>query len=149
MQITELQPQGASKTLSIEVQYYMLLQVPSGRLARDKDIRAYLAKKFGVNFVEYETPYHRYVQPGYMYRILDHIPLHRLVSTNGYISDPNRQAEHLQKEDFEILPTKGNYSPRVKDYKDFLFNFDKETDIDVAVLQKVNEEGLFDFLPKE
>jgi len=127
----------------------MLLQVPSGRLARDKDIRAFLTKKFDVNFVEFETPYHRYVLPGYIYQILDHIPLHRLVSTNGYVNDPIQQVERLQEEGFEILPAKGNYAPRVKDYKKFMFDFEKETDIDVSILQKVNEEGLHHFLPQE
>ena len=48
---------------------------------------------------------------------------------------------------FAVLePVRSGYSPRVKDYQKYLFDFEKETDIPMQVLTQVNEKGLTGFL---
>lgn len=108
-------PEKSNIHLSEEVMLYLLMQVPKGRLTRQEDMEAYLAARYGVHHIWIDrTPYMARIMlnPEYIHRILDHVPMHREVSANGYLSDPINQAEKLQDEGFEILlPTRPGYSP--------------------------------------
>ncbi len=137
-----------SLTLYEDVKYYLLMQVPEGRLVRDKEIEKFLCSKFGADDVMFEQPLHRFVIKGYICRILDNVPLHREVSSGGYLLKDYYE-EPLKNEGFETEVIKGRYTPRVKNFKSYLFDFEKETDINAEVLKRINSEGLFDVLPEE
>ena len=79
------------------------------------------------------------------YYMLMQVPQHRLVSTQGYVSD-GMCIEKLQAEGFTILPAKGNRAERVLDYKKHLFNFKKASTVNKAVLDQIQREGLCAFL---
>ncbi len=81
----------------------------------------------------------------YMTRIVERVPKHRLVSTQGYVSD-GLCIEKLQAEGFTILPAKGNRTERVLDYKKYLFNFKGTPTVNKAVLDQIQREGLSAFL---
>lgn len=44
-------PAGKEIRLSQEIYYYMLMQVPQGRLTRDCDIREYLNELYGASYL--------------------------------------------------------------------------------------------------
>ena len=48
--------------------------------------------------------------------------------------------EKLREEGFEFEPAT-KYMVKVKDYKNYLFDFDKETDIDVEFIKRINKLG--------
>ena len=126
----------------------MLMQVPHGRLTRDCDIREFLNGLYGVTWIDFDILPTLRTLPGYseyMERIVEKVPKHRLVSTQGYVSD-GMCIEKLQAEGFTILPAKGNRTERVLDYKKYLFNFKGTPTVIKAVLDQIQEEGLSAFL---
>ena len=142
-------PEKSHVVLSEEVIYYLLMQVPEGRLTRRQDMEEYLAACFGVHHVRIDhTAYlaRGAFDPDYIYGILDHVPMHREVSAQGYLSDPIIQSEKLQKEGFEILqPARAGYSPRVKNHKKYLFDFKMELQINRSILLDIHRNGLRDY----
>ena len=137
----ELCPGREGLRLSEIVYFYLLYLVPKGRLARRKDIEKYLEKKFDAFYIEFQRPLN--FSWDYWCKFIDLVPLHRVVSANGYIEPLNR--DKLISEGFEIEePTMNNREPRVKDYKKYLFDFEKETDISLDYLKKINEQQDFD-----
>ncbi len=141
-------PAGKEIRLSQEIYYYMLMQVPRGRLTRDCDIREYLNELYGVSYIDFDILATLRTMPGYheyMTRIIESVPKHRIVSTLGYVSD-GLCIEKLQTEGFTILPAKGNRVERVFDYKKYLFNFKETSTANKAVLDQIQEEGLSAFL---
>ena len=100
---------GKEIRLSQEIYYYMLIQVPQGRLTRNCDIREYLNELYGASYIDFDILATLRTMPGYheyMTRIVERVPKHRLVSTQGYVSD-GLCIEKLQAEGFTILPAKG------------------------------------------
>lgn len=141
-------PAGKEIKLSQEIYYYMLMQVPQGRLTRDCDIREYLNELYGVTCIDFDILATLRTLPGYseyMARIVEKVPKHRLVSTLGYVSD-GMCIEKLQAEGFTILPAKGNRLERVLDYKKYLFDFKSASAVNKAVLDQIQREGLRAFL---
>ncbi len=139
-------PEKSHVILSEEVIYYLLMQVPAGRLTNRQDMEEYLAVSFGVHHVRIDHTawmVRAALDPAYIHGILDHVPMHREVSTQGYLSDPIIQSEKLQKEGFEILqPAKKGYSPKVKDHKKYLFDFKRELQISKEALLDIHRNGL-------
>lgn len=116
--------------LSEEIYYYMLMQVPQGRLTRDCDIREYLNGIYGATWIDFDILAALRTLLGYseyMERIVKKVPKHRLVSTQGYVSD-GMCIEKLQAEGFTILPPKGDRGERVLDYKKISVQFQKGID---------------------
>lgn len=141
-------PAGKEIRLSQEIYYYMLMQVPQGRLTRDCDIREYLNELYGVVCIDFDILATLRTLPGYseyMARIVEKVPKHRLVSTLGYVSD-GMCIEKLQAEGFKILPPKGDRGERVLNYKKYLFDFKKASTVNKAVLDQIQREGLRAFL---
>lgn len=139
---------GKEIRLSQEIYYYMLMQVPQGRLTRDCDIREYLNELYGVVCIDFDILATLRTLPGYseyMARIVEKVPKHRLVSTRGYVSD-GMCIEKLQAEGFTILPPKGDRGERVLNYKKYLFDFKKASTVNKAVLDQIQREGLRAFL---
>lgn len=142
-------PEASHIHLSEEVFSYLLMQVPAGRLTRYKDMEAYLAKRFSVHHIQMENlPFMSRVafSPEYIYKVLDNVPRHREVSARGYLIDVCDQAEKLSSEGMEILPpARSGYNARVKDYKKYLFDFEKETNVELDTLMEVHKNGLSAF----
>ena len=127
--------------LSEVVYFYLVHLVPKGRLTRYDDIVKYLANKFDVFHIEFCRPFN--LEWDYWCKFIDHVPLHRVVTSYGYIEPLKR--EMLISEGFEIEDTAvKNRGPRVKDYKKYLFDFEKETKISLDYLKKINEQQDFD-----
>ena len=126
--------------LSEVVYFYLVYLVPNGRLTRYDDITKYLAKKFDVFHIEFYRPFN--LNWDYWCKFIDYVPLHRVVSSNGY-TEPLK-TNKLLDEGFEIEEPVKNRGPRVKDYKKYLFDFEKETDISLDFLKKINEQQDFD-----
>ena len=117
-------PEGSSVNLSEEVLYYLLMQVPYGRLTRRDDMAAFLAKLFHVHHVEIVTTHlHRCMVPDYITKIIDFVPRYREISTRGHLhGDPS--SIQLAKEGHEIVPHKrAGYASVIKNYKKYLFDF--------------------------
>lgn len=145
-------PEGTSIELSQEVYYYMLMQVPFGKLTRRKDIEEYLAKKFNVqhiykfNSLPMNMRNLNDINQKYIIKIIDAVPFHREVSSGGYLEHEDSQIQKLHAEGHEII-TKGPYKKNaVKGFKMFLFDFNKETDIDIETLRRIDQEGLSNYL---
>ena len=127
--------------LSEVVYFYLVHLVPKGRLTRYDDIVKYLAKKFDVFHIEFCRPFN--FDWDYWCKFIDHVPLHRVVTSYGY-TEPLKK-EILISEGFAIEePAVKNRSPRVKDYKKYLFDFERETKISLDYLKKINEKQDFD-----
>ena len=151
LEITTIQ-EKSNVSLSQEVYYFMLMQVPFGKITRFNDIEEYLAKKYGVHHIhEFKTtdlifrnlsnPDSRYIE-----RIIAHVPMHREVSAIGYIEHGSEQVRKLECEGHEIIQKGAKKTNAVKDYKKHLFDFDRETSISLDTLKKIDKEGLFDYL---
>lgn len=72
---------GKEIRLSQEIYYYMLMQVPQGRLTRDCDIREYLNELYGASYIDFDILATLRTMPGYheyMTRIVDRAPNHAL-----------------------------------------------------------------------
>ena len=58
-------PAGKEIRLSQEMYYYMLMQVPQGRLTRDCDIREYLNELYGASYIDFDILATLRTMPGY------------------------------------------------------------------------------------
>ena len=58
-------PAGKEIRLSQEIYYYMLMQVPQGRLTRDCDIREYLNELYGASYIDFDILATLRTLPGY------------------------------------------------------------------------------------
>lgn len=132
-------PEKPCLRLSEIIYFYVLTFVPKGRLTRAEDIEKYLEKKFDIPRVEFERPIN--LDINYWIKFIDNVPMHRVVTAYGYTD--STKVEQLALEGFEFEEKNDNRSPKVKDYKKFLFNFDKETNISLDTLKKINEEKDF------
>ena len=143
-------PEGSSIVLSEEVYMFMLMQVPRGRLTRDKDIEAYLARRFGVHHIkEFDRKPISFRELQYDCKYVEqfrkYVPEHRKVSAIGHLEGDSEQPYKLAAEGF-VLENKGPYhKAAVKDYKKYLFDFDKETDISLETLKDVDKNGLMKY----
>lgn len=82
-------PATPAKYVSYKEYYDLVCKVPSGMITRDDDIRAYLARKYGADRVEFSG--------GSFMANYEDIPLWRIVSTRGVLSDTLLYSKDLQK----------------------------------------------------
>ncbi len=76
MSKTTMIPAGKEIRLSQEIYYYMLMQVPQGRLTRDCDIREYLNELYGASYIDFDILATLRTLPGYseyMARIVEKV----------------------------------------------------------------------------
>ena len=143
-----IQSNRLSMTLSVEVYYYMLMQVPKGYITRYEDITQYLAKEFYVDFVDIDHSQfliRSFLDPGYSMQVYDIVPMYREVTTGGRTDFKIE----LQNEGFVILPPLMHQrSERVKDFKKYLFDF-STLNIDRETLKDINKNGLKKYLPED
>lgn len=98
--------------------------MPIGKITREVDILAYLAKKYNTDDIAID--YYNSVGVNYY-----EIPLWRVLSTRGYLYESrylskDKKKELLTEEGHTIIACgKNNRSLMVKDYKAYLFNFNE------------------------
>lgn len=150
--VITLIPAGTSIELSQEVYYYMLMQVPFRKLTHWRDIEAFLARKFNVQHISRfdSLPMNvrnlSSIDQNYIIKIIDTVPRHREISLGGYLEHGDSQEKELRAEGHGIV-TKGPYKKKaVKDFKKSLFDFDRETNISIETLERINQNGLFEYL---
>ncbi|MCM1297390.1 MAG: type II toxin-antitoxin system RelB/DinJ family antitoxin [Muribaculaceae bacterium] len=118
-------PATPAKYISYKEYYDLVCKVPIGMITRDEDIRAYLAKKYGVNRVEFSGD-------SIIMGNIEKIPLWRVVSTRGFLCDTLFYSKDLQKikleqEGLTVVSCGANgRSLAVRDYKSRLFDFDSQ-----------------------
>lgn len=121
----------------------LIRQIPEGRLTRSEDIAAYVAKKMGVSSVEFEITQKIIVWKN-LPNLREHIPYWREVSKLGRLQDTLHCSKALQevmlkKEGHTISRCKGNgISLKVENYKDYLFDFDKELKVSFDRLKSMD-----------
>ena len=148
MNMITIPPKGRDINLSEEILFYLILQVPKGRLTREEDIRKFLRKIYNAAMIDFEQPTKmRNISEPHKYwaRVLDKVPFHRVVSFRGETHDI-LHIDRLENEGFALIPKANSTSKKVENYKKYLFDFEKETDIDIAVLQKIEKEGIEQFI---
>ena len=127
--------------LSEVVRNYMVSLVPRGRLTRDRDMLEYLSKVFNVNWVAFKRD-QRFSIPLIMNNsVYDDVPNHRVVSDRGIVYPLTEDI--LCSEGHELIQTKiTKCGLQVKDYKKYLYNFEKEANINIDELKIFCHEGL-------
>ena len=115
-------PAKPAKIISYKEYLDLVCKVPAGRITRDQDICDYLARKYNAERVEIN---HDCNVANYR----EDIPLWRMVSTRGVISDTffymrETQKKKLEEEGLTICSCGANgRSLMVKDYRRLLFDF--------------------------
>ena len=129
-------PAGSSVKLSEAVLCYMAAMLPKGRLAIESHVWDFLANLFGVHHIDFD--------PDLFDRLKNIDTLLELNKRYKFISDRGRvdkiHVDKLREEGFEFEPAT-KYMVKVKDYKNYLFDFSKETDIDVEFIKRINKLG--------
>lgn len=77
----------------------------------------------------------------YMQSIASIVPVHRVVGSRGHV-DSEEHICKLRSEGHTIIPPKGKFGARVKDYKRCLYDFTQEAYIDKEYLTRIHYEGL-------
>lgn len=148
MKMITIPAKGDDIRLSEEIQLYLILQVPKGRLTTYDDIRKFLCKLYGAATIDFEQPINMRNIPEYhkfWNNITKSVPFHRVVSSDGEIHNIFNM-DRLENEGFKLLSKANSLSKKVENYKKYLFDFEKETNIDIAILEKVQKEGIDKFL---
>ena len=116
-------PAKPAKQVRYEEFLDLVAKVPQGYITRYDDICDYLCRKYKAERVEF-------VHGTEDWRRSQEVPLWRVVSTRGVLSDSKLMSRELQQERLEmegltIVPCGvNNRSLMVKDYKRHLFDFD-------------------------
>ncbi len=116
--------------------------IPRGKLTRKEDIEKFVAKKLGVEFIQFETS-STIIEWKNLAHGEDEIPFWREVSVQGWLEDGEcgriKQEKKLIEEGFDVVPCgPNNRSRRIIDYKKYLFDFEKELTVDIASLEKMD-----------
>lgn len=129
-------PAGSSEKLSESVLCYLSAMLPKGRLAIESQVWDFLANLYGVHHIDFEED---------SWDKLKNIDIslklnkrYKFISDKGRVNKVDREA--LSKEGFEFEPAT-EHMVKVKDYKKYLFDFSKETDIDVEFIKRINKLG--------
>ncbi len=143
-------PASPCATFSETAKHELMKQVPCSRLTTDKAMRKYLAKVFDMPRAEFEEDPFEILKgitknPEY----LAEENRHRVVSDSGIVY-PGYE-DKLRSEGFELIPSarsKGNL--QVKDFKKYLFDFEKECTLTKGELKKyqINLSSLDDLLKR-
>lgn len=133
----------AKKTVCVPYAVYinLLRAVPKGRLTRYADMENYVMKLLNTENIEFVSGaldtlkiFERYSE--------GEIPFWRMVSERGFLMDSmncskDNQRKHLKEEGLKIVFGEENQSLRVENYKEVLFNFERELTVDYDSLQEL------------
>ena len=129
-------PAKSCRILSEAVKYYMCALVPQGRLITRELLEEFLAKKLGIERVEFEP--NIFDKTRNIDDVLKYDRTYRIVSVYGRVDKV--YMKKLRDEGFMFEPAT-KYMVKIKDFKNYLFDFEKETDIDKELIERVNNLG--------
>lgn len=130
-------PAKPTRVLSEAVYFYLLSLIPDGRLVTWDGLRNFVAKKLAIN-IEFD---HKIED-----RLLN-LDFFRNMKDNTYKEVSNVgntgwcEKEKLEAEGFELFKST-KYLYKVKDYKKYLFDFEKETNVSAEDIEMIDKEGL-------
>lgn len=140
-------PEKPDIKLSSEVYDYLVWLVPEGKLTTDEAIRDFLSKTLNCGWIDFELPIIKNSTiKGFATKLVELVPHHRIVSVQGYISNPLNN-DKLIKEGFELDEPKGNRGYRVKNHKKQLFNYEAVENLNAEFIMRVQNEGIEHFIP--
>ena len=129
-------PAKPCRILSEAVKYYMCALVPQGRLITRELLEEFLAKKLGIERVEFEA--NIFDKTRNIDDVLKYDRTYRIVSVYGRVDKV--YMKKLRDEGFMFEPAT-KYMVKIKDFKNYLFDFEKETDVDKELIERVNNLG--------
>ena len=129
-------PSKSCRTLSEAVKYYICALIPKGKVLTEKAFEEFVAAKLGVEHVLFSA--NLWDKMTNVEDILQYDRTYRLVSNAGRVS--NVHVEKLAQEGFMLVPAT-KYMSRIVNYKDYLWNLERETKIDKDLIERVNANG--------
>ena len=129
-------PSKPCRTLSEAVKYYICALLPKGKLLTEKAFEEFVAAKMGVEYVLFSA--NLWDKMTNVEDILQYDRTYRLISNVGRVS--NVHVEKLAQEGFTLVPAT-MYMSKIVDYKDYLWNVERETKIDKDLIERVNANG--------
>ena len=123
-------------TLSEAVKYYICALIPKGKVLTEKAFEEFVAAKMGVEHVLFSS--NLWDKMTNVEDILQYDRTYRLVSNAGRVS--NVHVEKLTQEGFTLVPAT-KYMSKIVDYKNYLWNLERETKIDKDLIERVNANG--------
>ena len=129
-------PAGSSVKLSDSVLCYLSAMLPKGRLAIESKVWEFLAELYGVHHIDFD--HDLFDQYKNIDICLEFNKRYKFISDKGRVDKIH--VDTLREEGFEFEPAT-KYMVKVKDYKNYLFDFSKEADIDVEFIKRINKLG--------
>ena len=124
-------------TLSEAVKYYICALIPKGKLLTEKTFEKFVVAKMGVEHVLFSA--NLWDKMTNVEDILQYDRTYRLVSNAGRVS--NVHVEKLAQEGFTLVSAT-KYMSKIVDYKNYLWNVERETKIDKDLIERVNANGV-------
>lgn len=137
-------PQKNIMKVSYALYINLIRQIPEGRLTRSEDIVAFISKIIGVESVEFTQDVEVTMWKNSP-KLWGKVPYWREVSKMGCLQDTLNcskatQGILLKQEGHMLFERKANgISLMVKNYKDYLFDFDKELKVDFDDLNRMED----------
>lgn len=129
-------PSKPCRTFSEAVKYYICALIPKGKVLTEKALEEFVAAKLGVEHVLFSSDLWDKMKN--VEDILQYDRTYRLVSNVGRVSYVH--VEKLTQEGFTLVPAT-KYMSKIVDYKNYLWNVERETKIDKDLIERVNTSG--------
>lgn len=129
-------PSKPCRTLSETVKYYICALIPLKKLLTEKAFEEFVAAKLGVEHVLFSA--NLWDKMTNVEDILQYDRTYRLVSNAGRVS--NVHVEKLAQEGFTLVSAT-KYMSKIVDYKNYLWNLEREKKIDKDLIERVNTSG--------
>ena len=129
-------PAKPCRVLSEAIKYYMCALVPKGRLITREALEEFLAKKLNIERIEFDPKF--FDKMRYIEEVKKWDRTYRIVSIYGRIDKVDMKK--LREEGFTFEPAT-KYMVKVKDFKNYLFDFETETDIDAEWIERIDKTG--------
>lgn len=129
-------PAKPCRILSEAVKYYMCALVPEGRLITCEQMENFLAEKLEIDRVEFEP--NLFDKTKNIDDVLKYDKTYRIVSVYGRVDKIHMKK--LRDEGFAFEPAT-KYMVKITDFKKYLFDFEKETDVDKELIERVDNLG--------
>lgn len=121
-------PAKPGLVMSETAKYKLTALIPTGKLTTVTSMEKYLAKLFAVHWVHFKPDYQRMFSMIMSGAKIEYPNKHRVVSDAGFVYPSEEQ--HLINEGFELVEDqRSNSSLKVKDFKNYLFDFGTECDL--------------------
>ena len=133
----EYKPAKPRKLLSMAVYYYLLSLIPCGRIVTWSGLRTFVSKKLGID-IEFEDRLDDKLKNLNFYHVKknnDYKEVSNVGNTGSF------EKELLENEGFELYKST-EYLYKVKDYKKYLFDFEKETNVTAEQILEIDKIGL-------